>query len=173
VAERLPFGHATLRAVVAAQSAHWFDRPRFYAECRRTLEPGGLVALLYNNRDWQGHPLLEAYEAYLEANSPGYARGYRAFPFAQEFGEAGFDVPDPIRVSWRRSMTREQFVGMGLSSTKTDAVVQLRGRAAVERDLEALVEAYAGAGPTLEIPYVSEAILAVQRGERRATPRRA
>lgn len=31
---------------VAAQAAHWFDLPRYYAEVRRVVRPGGLVALL-------------------------------------------------------------------------------------------------------------------------------
>lgn len=169
-AERLPLGARTVRAVVAAQAAHWFDRPRFYAECARVLEPGGVLALLYNNRRWEGHPLLEAFERYLEAHSPGYTRGYRAFRFDLEMAEAGFDVPAPLRVEWRRRMSRDEFVGMSLSSTKTDAVVQRFGRPAVERDLVALVEAHGGADP-LEIPYVSEAILGLQRGERRSAAR--
>lgn len=31
---------------VAAQAAHWFDLPRYYAEVRRVVRPGGMVALL-------------------------------------------------------------------------------------------------------------------------------
>jgi SAM-dependent methyltransferase len=31
--------------VTVAQAAHWFDRPKFYAEVKRVLRPGGLVAL--------------------------------------------------------------------------------------------------------------------------------
>jgi SAM-dependent methyltransferase len=31
--------------VTVAQAAHWFDRPKFYAEVRRVLRPGGVVAL--------------------------------------------------------------------------------------------------------------------------------
>lgn len=171
VAERLPFGTRSVRAVVAAQAAHWFDRPRFYAECRRVLVPGGIVALLYNNRLWAGHPLLEAYEQYLEAHSPGYTRGYRAFPFDREMADAGFLVPPTIRVEWRRPMTPEQFVGMSLSSTKTDAIVQVRGREPVERDLQQMVERHAPHGAEFEIPYSSEAIIGVQREERRAASR--
>jgi SAM-dependent methyltransferase len=31
--------------VAVAQAAHWFDLPRFYAEVRRVLRPGGVLAL--------------------------------------------------------------------------------------------------------------------------------
>ena len=31
--------------VTVAQAAHWFDLPQFYAEVRRVLKPGGLLAL--------------------------------------------------------------------------------------------------------------------------------
>jgi SAM-dependent methyltransferase len=31
--------------VTAAQAAHWFDLPAFYAEVRRVLKPGGLLAI--------------------------------------------------------------------------------------------------------------------------------
>ncbi|KAJ3113372.1 hypothetical protein HDU96_003475 [Phlyctochytrium bullatum] len=39
----VPDGCADL--VVSAQAAHWFDMPKFYAECRRVLKPHGTVAL--------------------------------------------------------------------------------------------------------------------------------
>lgn len=32
--------------VTAAQAAHWFNRPAFYAEVQRVLKPGGVVALV-------------------------------------------------------------------------------------------------------------------------------
>ena len=36
---------ASVDLVTVAQAAHWFDRPKFYAEVRRVLRPGGVVAL--------------------------------------------------------------------------------------------------------------------------------
>ena len=41
-ASGLPDASADL--VTVAQALHWFDRPPFYAEARRVLRPGGLVA---------------------------------------------------------------------------------------------------------------------------------
>lgn len=35
---------ASVDLVTVAQALHWFDRPAFYAEVRRVLRPGGLVA---------------------------------------------------------------------------------------------------------------------------------
>jgi ubiquinone/menaquinone biosynthesis C-methylase UbiE len=32
--------------VLAAQSLHWFDHPRFFAEVQRVLRPGGIVAAI-------------------------------------------------------------------------------------------------------------------------------
>jgi SAM-dependent methyltransferase len=36
---------ASVDLVTVAQAAHWFDRPKFYAEVNRVLRPGGVVAL--------------------------------------------------------------------------------------------------------------------------------
>lgn len=45
-AETAPMlGAASVDLVTVAQAAHWFDRPKFYAEVKRVLRPGGVVAL--------------------------------------------------------------------------------------------------------------------------------
>ena len=36
---------STVDLVTVAQALHWFDRPRFYAEVRRVLKPGGIIAV--------------------------------------------------------------------------------------------------------------------------------
>lgn len=45
-AERLPAADASVHLVTAAQAAHWFDLPTFYAEVRRVAAPGALLALI-------------------------------------------------------------------------------------------------------------------------------
>ncbi len=36
---------ATVDLVTVAQAVHWFDRPSFYAEAKRVLRPGGVLAI--------------------------------------------------------------------------------------------------------------------------------
>ncbi len=50
-AERIPVASRSVDVVVAAQSFHWFDRPRALPEIARVLKPGGVLALVWNVRD--------------------------------------------------------------------------------------------------------------------------
>ncbi|MEM8751735.1 MAG: class I SAM-dependent methyltransferase [Pseudomonadota bacterium] len=45
-AERIGLPDASVDLIAAAQAAHWFDLPSFYAEARRVARPGGLLALV-------------------------------------------------------------------------------------------------------------------------------
>ncbi|MFV0300067.1 MAG: class I SAM-dependent methyltransferase [Paracoccus sp. (in: a-proteobacteria)] len=45
-AEALPLPDRSASLIVAAQAAHWFDLPRFYAEIRRVAAPGAALALI-------------------------------------------------------------------------------------------------------------------------------
>lgn len=49
-AEAMPLGAASVTLVCAAQAFHWFDVDAARAECLRVLEPGGQVALIWNDR---------------------------------------------------------------------------------------------------------------------------
>lgn len=44
-AEASGLADAAVDLITVAQALHWFDRPRFYAEARRALKPGGLLAV--------------------------------------------------------------------------------------------------------------------------------
>src|SRR5690606_9173415 len=45
-AERLPVAGRSAALITAAQAAHWFDRPAFYAEARRIAVDGAVLALV-------------------------------------------------------------------------------------------------------------------------------
>jgi SAM-dependent methyltransferase len=50
-AEHIPVASGAVDAVVCAQSFHWFATPAAVAEIRRVLKPGGVLGLIWNQRD--------------------------------------------------------------------------------------------------------------------------
>lgn len=60
--------------VTAGQAFHWFDPPLARAEFQRILRPGGWVVLVWNSRDRDGSPFLQAHEQLLRTYSADYAR---------------------------------------------------------------------------------------------------
>jgi ubiquinone/menaquinone biosynthesis C-methylase UbiE len=44
-AERTPLPDATVELVTVAQALHWLDLPSFYAEVKRVVRPGGVIAV--------------------------------------------------------------------------------------------------------------------------------
>jgi SAM-dependent methyltransferase len=44
-AEALPFADASFDGITTCSGVHWFDQPRFFAECRRLLRGSGWIAL--------------------------------------------------------------------------------------------------------------------------------
>lgn len=83
----LPDGWADL--VTVAQALHWLDLPPFYAEARRVLRPGGLIAVWNYNLmeiDARLDPTIRAfYQDTVGPYWPGERRiveeGYRNLPF--------------------------------------------------------------------------------------------
>lgn len=103
----LPDGSCDL--VLAAQALHWFDHPRFFAEARRVLRPGGLLAAI--GYDWfyvdpevdalVGSLLLKPLQPYWQAGNWLLIDGYRTLAFP---GEEVRLAPSAIHLAW----TREQ-----------------------------------------------------------------
>ena len=64
----------SLSLAVAAQAFHWFDDQRFKQECRRILQPGGKLAIVWNNRPRDG--IGAAYDAVLRKFCPDFRTGH-------------------------------------------------------------------------------------------------
>lgn len=62
-AEATGLANASVQGIVCAQSFHWFDAELARAEFKRVLVSQGKVVLLWNQRDIEASPFMEAYEA--------------------------------------------------------------------------------------------------------------
>jgi len=58
--------------IVCAQAFHWFDAGKTKTEFKRILKDGGLVALIWNNRDAATDEFAAAYENLLRQDSVDY-----------------------------------------------------------------------------------------------------
>jgi SAM-dependent methyltransferase len=87
-AERSAIRPARVDLISVAQALHWFDLPAFYAEARRVLRPGGvLAAWTYADPRLEGPPasVLEQFademRPYWPAGRTLVDSGYRTIPF--------------------------------------------------------------------------------------------
>jgi SAM-dependent methyltransferase len=89
LAERLAVAGGSVDCVGAAQAAHWFDFPPFYAEVRRVLKPAGVVAL-WTYEKFRVTPTIDALidRFYTQVVGPYWPRerryveeAYRTLPF--------------------------------------------------------------------------------------------
>ena len=112
-AECIPAETGSASLLLAAQAAHWFDRPRFYAEAERVLKPEGLCALVYYDLCWieqpEVHALAERFQVETMAEWWPDMRTSRLVdsyaPIAQDFPFPRCEFPPmAIRVRWDMSM---------------------------------------------------------------------
>lgn len=104
-AQALPVADGQASLIVAAQAAHWFDLPRFYAEVRRIAKPDAAVALVsygvlqldddLNNRFAQFY--WHEIGSYWPAERKLVDNGYADLPFPFEEHEA---PPMAITQQW-------------------------------------------------------------------------
>lgn len=84
--------NASADLVTAAQAAHWFDLPAFYAEVDRVLRPGGLIAVWSYQLLTVSPEIDETLMAFYEGRVGPYwpperqivDEGYRSLPFPYE-----------------------------------------------------------------------------------------
>ncbi len=160
-AEELPYDDNVLAAIVVAQAIQWFDRSRFYIEAYRVLRPGGTLGILQNNRDWQSSEFLDRYETLMETHNPAYSRHYRSFDIESELLETGtFLVSPPAIVYWDYEVTVDAFLGMAVSSSRFQQVIDRIGEARAIELTRDLAGQYVTEDGRLQVRYRSELYLA-------------
>ncbi|WP_194473399.1 class I SAM-dependent methyltransferase [Bradyrhizobium sp. CCBAU 51753] len=168
-AEQLPFPRASLSAIVSATAAHRFDRKKFFGEVVRTVQPGGMLALVHNrHRYWDSEALTE-FHRYIESCVPEYRRGtftnkdggYSNVHFRSELLE-DHRFSD-VRVQsweWDFETNLENFLIAGLSTSIVQRSADVVGRSKVVEFLRDLFRRYSIDG-SLEQPYVTEVTYAM------------
>jgi ubiquinone/menaquinone biosynthesis C-methylase UbiE len=138
----LPDGSVGLLTV--AQALHWFDFERFYAEVRRVLKPGGVLAVwAYGIAEVEGEAANRLTQDYY-ANTVGpywpperrlVEEGYRTIPFP--FAE----IPTPaIRMETR--WTLEQLAGYFSTWSATNRFIKATGRNPLEPLMQELAQVW-------------------------------
>ena len=154
-AEATTLGDASTSIVTVAQALHWFDHDRFYAEVRRVLKPGGVIAAwAYSDcatgdsavdriKDHLYHDLTGPFwppeRAYIEA-------GYQTLPFPfVEIAAPSF----PMVAAW----TVDHLIAYLRSWSATQRYIKANGSdpvALIEPDLRA---AWGVAVPTRDVRW--------------------
>ncbi|WP_027154916.1 class I SAM-dependent methyltransferase [Mesorhizobium sp. WSM2561] len=145
IAEELPFDTSVADLVAAASAAHRFDRPRFFAECKRVLVPKGVLVLTnYSHARRKDGTFSDGYCNLLEKVLPGYTRhahasGHGTYIEVDVCGEAiqstHFELIRSDEYFWPLYLSRDQLFSYLAAST----VYQRALRVVQEHKLAAMV----------------------------------
>jgi SAM-dependent methyltransferase len=140
--ETCSLADATADAVCVAQALHWFDLPRFFADCDRVLEPGGLL-VAWGYQDIVVDAGIAAANAALQARIRDDWAPERAFIDA---AYASFDFPfEPIRapaMELRADWTLPRLLGFFSSYSATKRHRERTGEDAVALHADDLAAAW-------------------------------
>ena len=118
-AENTGIQSASVDFITAAQAFHWFDRPRFKAECRRILKENGKVILVWNVRD-DASALVRELFAVQQQYCPGFKgfAGGTSVAGAEDFSDFFENGVCDCRVFQNDLLFDEDsFIGRNLSSS--------------------------------------------------------
>jgi ubiquinone/menaquinone biosynthesis C-methylase UbiE len=128
-AEQSGFPDQSIGLITVAQALHWFDLDRFYAEARRVLKPGGLLAAwAYGIDEVEGEVVNQLVQDFYSNTVGPYwpperklvEEGYRTIPFP--FNEI---KPPSFRMEAR--WTLEQLLGYFSTWSATNRFIKATG----------------------------------------------
>ncbi|KFN43950.1 class I SAM-dependent methyltransferase [Arenimonas oryziterrae] len=142
-AEACSLDAASADLITVAQALHWFDHARFYAEVRRVLRPGGVIAAWTYERS-SVSPAVDAVFARLYLGELGdywpperrhVEAGYATLPFP-------FDVIPAPSFELRCDWTLPQYLAYLRSWSASQRYLKATGRDAVGDIAEAMEQAW-------------------------------
>ena len=144
-AEHIPLTDASVDLLTAAQAFHWFNPPYALAEFARVLAPGGLLALVWNNRDHERSAFVRDYESLIARYNTAYRRQYRQQDWPAKIETAAaFSPADYHRIDHVWRIAPEAFVGFSRSVSYIRNVVSRERQPAFESDLRDLMREHFG-----------------------------
>lgn len=164
-AEATGIADTAIDLVVCAQSFHWFNPPYALAEIGRILKPGGLLLLVWNNRDLSRSRFVMDFEALVAQFNPSYRREYRQQDWAGKIATAGgFSLAEHRQYQHDWSMSADDFVGFTRSVSYIRNVLSRENRPLFERALRELIATHFGNGQ-INIPLRTDAWFATRLSE--------
>lgn len=120
-AEQIPLAEASVDAVFAAESFHWFDNEHALAEIARVLRPHGTLVLMWNLPAGPTEPSIAAVEQRLNERGPtkdelGYepldlnTRRYASGEWRLAFEQSAFEELQEVRLPNPQTLDREGLV---------------------------------------------------------------
>ena len=161
-AERTALADASVDLVTFAQSFHWVNPPYALAEIGRILGQGGVLALVWNNRDMRVE-FVRAFEQMIEKWNPAYRCEYRRQDWAGKVAATGLFTPLELTTyesNWR--MPQEGFIGFTRSASYIRNVLSRDDRPRFEEEVRSLLREFFGANDCV-VPLVSELWLCRRR----------
>lgn len=143
-AEATGLPEASVELLVAGQAFHWFDAVRSRVEFVRILKPGGVVALIWNERLMES-PFEKEYEALILQ----YASDYKTINHKNiaDLQIADFFAPAPFRLDQFDNEQLFDYAGLkGRLLSSSYIPKEGPGVAAMMTDLERLFEKHRSGG---------------------------
>lgn len=156
VAEAIPLADASVDAVIAAQSFHWFDPEAAAGEVARVLHPGGAVALIWNRRD-ESAAWMREFSRILDGRA-GDAPRYRTGLWRRGFDASPAFTPLELQTWPHRGEEGRDVVLARVASMSFIAALDDAPRAEVLAEIAGLLDAHPDTRgrDDVAIPYVTE-----------------
>ena len=162
-AERTGLADGSVELVACAQSFHWFDPQCALAEFARVLGAGGILVLMWNNRDHQSSSLVGSFESLVRRYNPSYDVDYRRQDWAGTIERSGlFETARTREFAWDWVLGQDEFVRFTRSVSYIRNAIAGDRIGRFERELGELLRDHAGEGK-VGIPMCTEFWSAVCR----------
>jgi SAM-dependent methyltransferase len=146
-AERIPARSRSVDVVVVAQAFHWFDHPVAVPEIARVLRPGGVLAMVWNERD-ESIPWVRKLGRLIGSQD------LQNDPVHQLRADLHFSFIDERAFRHWHTLDRAGLLDL-VASRSNIATLAEDERAAVLDQVSALYDDYGRGHDGMQLPYVS------------------